>query len=313
MTLNEIATIINGQLVGNDASVLNITIDSRALAPGDLYLALVGEHHDGHDFIDAAFKAGACAVISDRTISQTPYIKVTDTLAALQQLGAALRANSTAKVIAVTGSCGKTTTRAFLQSVFSEAGNTHASIGSFNNNIGVPLTLLGLTPSHDYLISEIGTNHLGEIEPLAALAKPDVAIITNVSATHLEGLGTVDNIATEKAAIFSGLSTDGVAIINADDHFASYWQNLNSHRKVVTFGIKQGANVMAEKITLDSNGFASFTLVLPGSCATIKLAMIGKHNVLNALAAASAAYAQGLSIDQIKRGLEATKTEKHRL
>ncbi len=314
MKLSRISDVLNGKLLGHDADVHSFSIDTRTLQPGDLYFAIRGESLDGHAFVANAVEKGASCLVVDREISTSaPCIIVSNTTQALQKLAAYWRQQSSAKAIAVTGSCGKTTTRAFLKSVFSEAGSVHASIGSFNNHIGVPLTLLGLKPSHDYLIAELGTNHRGEIPALTPLVKPDVSIITNVAPAHLEGFGSVENIAIEKAAIYSGLSDTGVAIVNADDAFSEEWSDLNRQRKVITFGVTSPADISAKNITMDTSGVATFVLVLPSVEKSVTLAMMGKHNVMNALAAAAAGYALGLSIDQIAAGLEKATTEKRRL
>ncbi|PHQ81535.1 MAG: UDP-N-acetylmuramoyl-tripeptide--D-alanyl-D-alanine ligase [Coxiella sp. (in: Bacteria)] len=314
MLLSQVAAITNGQLMGSDGNVISVNIDTRTLAQGDLYIAIVGESKNGHAYISQAITAGAAAILSDRTLDvQIPYVKVADTTTALQQLAVAQRDVCDVKTIAVTGSCGKTTTRAFLQAVFAQKGNTHASVGSFNNHIGVPLTLLALKNEHEFLISEVGTNAMGEIAPLTMMIKPDVAMITNVGPGHLEGFGSLQNIAEEKGTIFSGLSQGGTAIINSDDRFASYWRPLNQAHRILTFGIKHDADVMADNIIMDAHGYASFTLVLPETYVDVTLATLGMHNVANALAAAAAGYALGLTALQIKAGLEATVAEKHRL
>ena len=284
----------------------SFSIDTRTLQSGDVYIALRGETQDGHQFIAQAKERGASMAIVDHAVDvDIPQLVVENTEQALQQLAKHHREQLHPKVIAVTGSCGKTTTRAFLQNVFAEAGVTHASIGSFNNHIGVPLTLLKLEPTHEFLVSEVGANHVGEIANLIPLVQPDVAIITNVGPAHLEGFGSLDNIAKAKAEIYGGLTADGVAIINNDDVFAEYWRTINNDRRVVTFGINTMADVIADNIHINEQGLASFTLMLPDSDSIdVQLAVIGEHNVSNALAAAAAGYALGLTSTQIKQGLE---------
>ena len=313
MKLSELAVIMGGELIGNDADVGSFSINTRTLQFGDVYFAILGEQHDGHEFIQQAIERGASCLVVNSQQSQHTQIIVADTTIALQKLSAYWRDQSRVQVIAVTGSCGKTTTRAFLECVFGEAGDTHASVGSFNNHIGVPLTLLGLKPQHDYLIAEIGANHLGEIAALAPLVRPDVAIITNVAPSHLEGFGTLENIATEKAAIYTGLTDAGTAIINADDAFADYWRTLNKDRKIITFGVQSAADIVAKDIEIDPQGLTSFTLVMPQAAKRITLKVMGEHNVKNALAAAAAGYALGLSMEQITAGLEIALPEKRRL
>lgn len=305
MNTSELATIVNGTLHGDAVTVNNISIDTRTLQPGDVYIAIIGEFKDGHDYIPQALQAGACCVISQKALdSDTPYILVSDTLAAFQAIAARHRNQMQVKTVAVTGSCGKTTTRSLLESVLSQAGTTHASKGSYNNHLGVPLTLLELTPAHRYFVAEVGANHVGDIAGLIPLVQPDVAIITNVGPAHLEGFGTLANIAIAKAEIYDGLSEKGTAIINVDDEFAHLWLNLNKQRHVISFGIKQDADVMADNIKMDDKGLAAFTLILPQTVVDVRLPLIGEHNVYNALAAAAAGYALGLNAEQIKCGLE---------
>lgn len=314
MTLTEIASITQGTLVGDASCVKQFSIDTRTLNEGDVYIAIRGENLDGHQFISKAKESGAAGVIVDHPIDTViPHIIVDNTEHALQRLSAHHRRKMAVKAIAVTGSCGKTTTRAFLQSIFSQAGSTHASVGSFNNHIGVPLTLLKLKPTHQFLISEVGANHSGEIAQLIPLIQPHVAIITNVGPAHLEGFGSTDNVAKAKAEIYSGLSSEGVAVINNDDAFAPYWKTINKNRSTLTFGINTIADVMASTIRFDERGFASFTLVLPHGKTEITLPILGEHNIYNALAAAAAGVASGLTLSQIKQGLEETNAVPHRL
>ena len=315
MQAQQLASLINGTVYGSGEIDINkISIDTRTLQPGDTYIAIVGEFQDGHDYITQAIGLGAICIITQRPLAEhIPAIVVENTLHAFQQIAAYHRRQFAVKTIAVTGSCGKTTTRALLASIFSEAGLTHASQGSFNNHWGVPLTLLGLQSQHQYFIAEIGANHLGEIASLVPLVQPDVAIITNVGEAHLEGFGSLTNTATAKGEIFSGLSATGTAVINRDDNFAEYWLQLNKERRVVSFGIKQEADIMADHITLSDSGCAQFTLVLPQTTIDVQLALFGEHNVYNALASAAAGYALGLTPMQIKAGLEQAVGEQRRL
>lgn len=314
MNASHIAQIINGTLHGSDVTIKNISIDTRTLLPGDVYVAIKGEYKDGHDYIPQAIEKGAACIITAKTLNiSEPFIVVADTLAAFQQLAAAHRNDIDVKTIAVTGSCGKTTTRALLESVFAQAGHTHASKGSLNNHLGVPLTLLALKPEHDYFVAEVGANHMGEIASLIPSIQPDVAIITNVGPAHLEGFGSLANIAKAKAEIYGGLRNEGTAVINIDDEFAQFWLHMNKNRKVLSFGIKNDADVMADAIEVDERGRPRFTLVLPQSVTDIKLSLFGEHNVYNALAAAAAGYALGLNPLLIKAGLEQAQGETRRL
>ncbi len=313
MKLSQAAKMLNGEFVGNDAEFQSVGIDSRTIKPGELFIALVGEKMDGHEFVQKALENGAVGAIVatkhgqeilESAQADSGIIIVPDTSVALIQLAKYHREQFLKPTIAVTGSCGKTTTRALMESIFSQAGNVLASIKSFNNNIGVPLTLLRLNSTYDFAICELGANHAGELAELTDLVRPKVAIITNAAPVHLEGFGSIEGVAKAKGEIYQGLPEDGVAIINNDDNFADYWREVVKGKKVITFAIEKKADVRAENIQLNSRVQSEFDLVLPNGRTHVKLQLIGQHNVNNALAAAAAAYALGLSIEQIKAGLE---------
>ena len=309
MKLSQAAEILNATLVGKDADYNLIGIDSRVIKTGELFIALDGPNFDAHQFIDAAAKRGASGVVVSRRVeSDLPLIHVDDTRAALALLAADHRERvgsaTGMEVIAVTGSCGKTSTRAMLESIFSQVGRTLASEKSFNNEIGVSLTLLRLTPDVDYAVIEIGANHHGEIAQLTRLAQPNVALITNAAAAHLEGFGDLDGVACAKGEIYQGLDESGVAVINNDDHYANFWRDLVAAHRLVTFGIEHPADVMASSICFNAQAQPSFQLLLGDEVIDIALPLMGQHNVMNALAAAAAAYALGVSKAAIKAGLE---------
>lgn len=314
MKLSQLAKVVSGQLIGDDCDIATYSIDSRQLDADALFIPIVGETHNGHDFIYSAIESGAVAVMSHQPIAcPVPVLQVQNTMTALYKLGSALRQLYHPKTIAVTGSCGKTSVRAMLESVFGRAGPTLASQSSFNNHIGVPLTLLRLRPEHAFLISEIGTNHPGEIAPLSKAVQPDVSIITNVAPAHLAGFGSVAAVAKEKGEIYQSLSQAGVAIINADDAFADTWRSALDGRRMVTFGLEKSADVTAQSIQFDALGYPTFTLVLPNASLRLTLRCMGKHSVANALAAAAAAVALDVSADVIKAGLEAAAPVARRL
>lgn len=314
MKLSEIAEILHRPFEGHDAEFESISTDTRTLAPGQLFIALSGPNFNANDFVaDAAKKGAAAAIVSQPLSVSIPTIKVDDTRIALAHLARHQREEAKIPVIAVTGSCGKTTTRALLASVFGQMGHVLASEGSFNNDIGVPLTLLRLTPNHDYAIVEMGANHPGEIANLTQLVHPNVAIITNAGRAHLEGFGDLDGVACAKGEIFQGLPLDGVAIVNNDDRYADLWRNLVGSRRLVTFAIEHPADVMATDISLNQQSLPRFRLRLPEHEIEINLPLMGKHNVMNALAAAAAAYALDVPINSIKRGLETVAAVKRRL
>jgi len=319
MKLSELAVILNGALHGNDAEFENISIDSRAIKAGDCFFAIKGEFFDGHDFMADIAKNNATVAIIDRDISTLmPTIRVESTHAALIDLARYYRDSVHIPVVAITGSCGKTTTRALLESILKLAGNVLASQKSFNNDIGLPLTLLQLKPDHDFAVLEIGTNHPGEIAALTAIAKPTVAVITMVAGVHVEGFGSVENIAKEKGDIYSTLETTGIAVINADDPFCDYWKKLNGNHRIVTFSRDNNADVMASDIKTMPDGTMQFTLTLNGDAPAaetrfIASPLLGEHNITNALAAAAVAFSLEIPIDLIKTGLETVVPEYGRL
>jgi UDP-N-acetylmuramoyl-tripeptide--D-alanyl-D-alanine ligase len=314
MKLSQAAQLLHAELRGSDAQFNGVSTDSRTLKNGQLYIALRGEKFDGHDFIKDAVTAGAVgALVSQEVATSIPVIKTTNTRQALGELARFHRQQFAIPIIAVTGSCGKTTTKALLASVFSQAGKVLANPSSFNNDIGVPLTLLQLTPQHQYAVTELGANHAGEIAFLTHLVHPQVAIITNAAQAHLEGFGDLNGVACAKGEIFQGLGADGVAVINADDHYASFWRQLAGSRRIITFGVNHPADVMAQNIQYNADGQPGFELSIAGQSVSVQLQLMGEHNVHNALAAAAAGYAQGLSLSLIQAGLDAAIPEKRRL
>ncbi|MCB1827174.1 MAG: UDP-N-acetylmuramoyl-tripeptide--D-alanyl-D-alanine ligase [Coxiellaceae bacterium] len=314
MKLSEVAKIIGADVEGADVEFSTVTIDTRELTAGQLFIAILGDNFDGHDFVSDAQKKGAVAAIVSSPVETTlPCLIVSDTRKALGKLAAYHRSQMSAIVMGITGSCGKTTTRALLASILSHHGNTASSIRSFNNEIGVPLTLFQITPAHQYAVVEMGANHPGEIATLTHLVKPDVATITNAAAAHLDGFGDVRGVACAKAEIFQGLGSEGVAVINADDDYADFWKKQVGQHRVVTFGRRKQADVMADAVALNKNGQAHFQLILPKEKAEVQLQLMGEHNVMNALTAAAMAYAKDVPMTAIVAGLEAAAAENKRL
>lgn len=314
MTLAELANVLGGTLCGVNRAFDKVNIDTRTIDHGDLFFALKGESFDGHDFVEMAVQNGAAAVVVQHEVDAAiPSIVVENTLVALQKLAANWRTHFNIPVIAVTGSCGKTTTRAFLESIFSQQGKTVASEKSFNNHIGVPLTLLKIRDQDQFAILEMGMNHADEITPLSIMAAPSVAIITCVAPVHLEALGSLENIAKAKAEIFDGLKENGTVIINNDDNFADYFKAVAKNKTQLTFGIKNPADVSAKNIRLDEKRNSHFTLCTQQGDIEIQLHLMGEHNVYNALAAATAALTQAVSLQKIKLGLEAVTEIDRRL
>ncbi|SHE20056.1 UDP-N-acetylmuramoyl-tripeptide--D-alanyl-D-alanine ligase [methanotrophic endosymbiont of Bathymodiolus puteoserpentis (Logatchev)] len=317
MTLQEIAEAVQGKLVGTDATVSGVCIDTRILAEGDLYIAIKGEQFDGHDFIAQAEKKGALALlVAKQVTSDKPQIIVKDTRLALAQLAGAVRAKVQVKVCGITGSNGKTTVKEMVAAVLAVNYRVLFTQGNFNNAIGVPLTLLRLQAEDEFAVIEMGANHAGEIAYTSAYAQPDVVVITNVGAAHIEGFGSIEGIALAKAEIIESLTDQGIAVLNADDTFFTQWLALAGQRKVLSFGLNANADVTAENIV---TGFAGeqfctqFDLLSEGKRVPIRLALAGEHNVKNALAASSACLALGIEVKQIQEGLKQVKAVKGRL
>lgn len=306
-TLDQLNKIIAGEQVGTcDAVQFNmINTDSRTILPGQIFVALEGENFNGHDFIIEAQQKGAIAAIVSQTIKiDFPHIRVADTRKALGQLATFVRQQRTIPVLAITGSCGKTTTKAMLTSIMEQCGKVLSPPGSYNNDIGLPLTLLKLSDEHQYAVIELGANHFGEINYLTNIAKPTVATVLNVGSAHLAGFGDEQGVAREKGTIFNGLDQSGIAVINLDDSFADYFKKLNKGHKTLFFSVKKQADLFATDINITTDGKVSFTLHIVSEKTAIKLPTLGQHNVANALAAAACAYAAGVRIDKIKLGLE---------
>ncbi len=303
MPMSELAQVVHGTLAGADARFSGVSSDTRTLAEGDLFVALTGPNHDGHDFLEQAAGAGAAgALVSRASGVGLPTVNVADTRRALGGLAAYWRRRFALPVVAVTGSNGKTTVKNMIHAILGEAGPGLATAGNLNNDIGVPLTLLRLRPSDRYAVVEMGMNHPGEIEYLARLTRPTVAVITNAGEAHLAGLGGVEQVARAKGEIFAGLGEDGIAVINADDPYAGLWRQLAAPRRCLSFGLEQPADVSAD-YALDPEGSTLHLKTSQGEI-TMRLPLLGRHNVSNALAATGAALAAGARLEDIRHGLE---------
>ena len=253
MLLSQAAQVLGGKLIGHDALFTSVSSDSRAINAGDLFVALQGENFDGAAFVASATQSGAVAALVNTTsyrdvTSPCPLLLVEDTRLALGRLAAHWRTQLNTPVIAVTGSNGKTTVKEMLASILRAATGDDdtvlATVGNLNNDIGVPLTLLKLRTVHRYAVIEMGMNHPGEIEYLTQMARPDVAIVNNASSAHLAGLGSVDAVARAKGEIFTGLSPQGTAIINADDAYAPLWRELADDHTIIEFGLEKNVRYM---------------------------------------------------------------------
>lgn len=305
-TLDAIASALATSWSGDDNRINAIVTDTRALQAGDVFLALVGERFDAHDFLAQARNKGAVAAIVSRPVDDPlPQLQVADTRLALGLLGQARRHSWGGPLVAITGNSGKTTVKEMLATLLRQRGATLATRGNLNNDIGAPLTLLNLTGDHQQAVIELGANHLGEIAWTTTLAQPQVAVITNVTGAHVGEFGGMGQIAQAKAEILTGLGEDGVAVLNRDDVFYPFWSRLADSHKTIDFGLSQQARVQGNNLICDEGGHYSFTLMYDGvALGRVRLPLLGLHNVRNALAAAAAALAMGLSAEEVVVGLD---------
>ncbi|MBS9402092.1 UDP-N-acetylmuramoyl-tripeptide--D-alanyl-D-alanine ligase [Halomonas sp. TRM85114] len=305
-TLGDIASALGVTSPEVDTAITAIVTDSRQLVPGSVFVALRGGRFDAHDFLGKAREAGAVAALVEHPVQDSlPQIQVKDTRLALGLLGRARRRAWGGPLVAVTGNSGKTTVKELLAALLGRRGATLATHGNLNNDIGAPLTLLGLEGHHQQAVIELGANHLGEIAWTVSLAEPQVAVITNVTGAHVGEFGGMGQIAQAKAEILSGLPAEGVAVLNRDDAYFATWATLAAPREVVDFAIDfQQARVHARALVCDAYGRYAFTLVVEGQeVGRIQLGLLGRHNVSNALAAAAAALVLGLEPLDILAGL----------
>ncbi len=314
MQISDIADSLQGELLSGDCRFESVCTDSRTLQPGDLFVALTGEQFDGHDYIEDVVGRGASgAVVSIGADYSVPCLKVSDTQLALGQLAALNRDYFTGPLIGITGSSGKTTVKNMLTSICSQRGVTHATGGNFNNEIGAPLTLLGLSPEHEFAVIEMGAAGAGDIAYLAGLARPAVSVLLNAMPAHLEGFGSVDGVARAKGEIYQALAVDGIAVVNADSEYRGLWEGLVGDRSMIRFGLSEDADVRASAIDDEGALGCRFQLHTPVGDGVVNLQLIGAHNVMNALAAAAAAHAIGLDLVAIAAGLEQVQSGPGRL
>ena len=275
------------------------SIDSRTVQQGDLFFAVAGERFDGHDYVEAALAAGAVAAVVRKDVVarfavKTRLLAVEDTLCALQHLGAAVRRVWGKTVVGVTGSAGKTTTKEAVAHVLGSKLRVLKSVGNLNNHFGMPLQLLRLEPEHDVAVIEMGMSHAGEITSLASLARPDIALVTNVAPVHLEFFDSIAGIARAKYELIESLPPHGTAVLNADDEYVAQF-GRDFKGKVVTYGIHKPADVRAENVEALGQQGSAFDLITDGFRDRATIALLGEHNVLNALAAVAVALEQGIT------------------
>ncbi|MCZ4603335.1 UDP-N-acetylmuramoyl-tripeptide--D-alanyl-D-alanine ligase [Streptomyces sp. Lzd4kr] len=307
MSLTRIANLVQGRLtdvLDPEAMVTEHAVfDSREAVSGALFIALQGEHADGHAYAEAAINKGAVAALVTHPVG-VPAIVVDDVLAAFGRLGRALLHGTfnTVRIVGITGSAGKTSTKDFIAQVL--PGNVVATPQSFNNEIGLPLTVTMADTHTDYLVLEMGARHIGDIRDLTRIAPPDISVITNIGTAHLGEFGSRDNIAQAKGEIVEGLRAGGLAVLNADDDYLDALRERAGDR-VVTYGLREQATIRAVDITTDTHGQAGYTLLTPEGSARVQLQIIGEVQVHNSLAAATVGREAGLDVHQVAARLSA--------
>jgi UDP-N-acetylmuramoyl-tripeptide--D-alanyl-D-alanine ligase len=320
-TLAQFAAACGGHLVGEDRAFTEVVIDTRKLVAGELFAALPGQRLDGHEFVaDAAAKGAAGAIVlQPLSPPQLPaamaQIVVANVEAALAAAARAARTQFAGPVVGVAGSNGKTTVKEMTAAILSQRGPCLATRGNLNNHLGVPLTLLRLSPRYRSAVIEMGANRAGDVEQLMQLGRPDIGVITNAGAEHLEGFGSLDAVARAEGEMVAALPPTAIAVINADDAYAGLWRSSTSAR-VLRFGLVNEAEFHAQepRFEFDEQGFRTcFTLHAPAGQTEVVLQLAGRHNVLNALAAAAAACSAGATLAEVSTGLGGMRAVQGRL
>lgn len=308
MSLSQAADLLECGPMQSDLAFTGITSDSRQVVPGMLFAALPGQTFDGHDHIEQAKERGAVAALVNHVVeTDLPLLKVADVLAALGTLAGSWRNECTAKVVGITGSNGKTTVKEMVASILRQQGRVHATDGNFNNELGLPLTLFKLDKSHDYAVLEMGASNPGDVAYLAAIAQPEVGLVTNIGPAHLQGFINEEGVARAKGELFAALRCDGAAVMNADEPWLALWQGINQAGSIYYFGGEGESHIRAQA---QGNGTVVIT---PLGEFNLKLPLPGEHNLTNALAATAVCLALGISLADIKAGLEAVKPVPGRL
>ncbi len=305
LSLSYIAKILNLPNANPDIRIKGVNADTRKIVPGDLFVALPGERVDGHDYIQEATAKGAVAVLASRKLeTHLPCLIVPNTLQALGILAKHYRAQFSIPLLALTGSCGKTTVKEMIAGILAVKGSVLATLGNQNTEVGVPLTLLRLLPEHSAAVVEMGARHKNDIAYLMSITNPSISLITNAGVAHIEIFGSEQGIAQAKGEIFEGLSPEGTVIINRDDANAEYWLGLlKPTQRLITFGFQEKAEIRAINVQIGSQD-SRFELITDIGSIFIKLSTVGEHNIQNALAAAAGARAMGVSLADIQAGLE---------
>lgn len=307
-TSKDVADAVQGNAAGT-WSATGVSIDSRSVAKGDLFIAIVGDNTDGHKYVADAIAKGAVAAIVSAPVegvSADKLVIVADTFKAMEQLGVAARARTGAKVIGVTGSVGKTSTKEFLAAAFGALGQTHASVKSFNNHWGVPYSLSSMHAGSDYAIFEMGMNHSGEISPLSGFVQPDIAIITTVEPAHVGNFEKgVEGIAAAKAEIFDGMAKGGHAILNADNEWFEYLSAIAKSKGLIVHGFGESGKADAHLIDcLEASNGSRIKANIMGENVTYSLQVAGRHHVMNSLSVLAAVKAAGGDVQRAAKGLQ---------
>lgn len=307
LPLSLLAHWAGGELLGDDLVIGSLTHDTRTLVPGSLYVALRGERFDGHDFAYDAAMRGASAVLVDHEVKvDVPQVVVPDTLLALARIAAGLQRDRVEKAVAITGSNGKTTVKTLVVAILQRAGITYFNPGNRNNEIGLPMAVIDAPDDADFSVYEMGAGKPGDIAYLTDIVTPEVALVNNIAAAHLERMGSLMGVAETKGAIYEALPADGTAVINADDAFAEYFASRVPDRRILRFGLEATADITARALRPTADG-TDFVLVAPHGEVPVSLHLPGRHNVLNALAAGTIAIACGVSLATIAEGLSAAQ------
>jgi UDP-N-acetylmuramoyl-tripeptide--D-alanyl-D-alanine ligase len=303
LRLTEVADAVGGSAYGDDVEVSSAVVDGRAAEPAALFVAIRGERADGHDFVEQAFASGASAALVERSVDGHPHVVVADTTAAFLALAASERRAMDASVVAITGANGKTSTKDLAAAVLSARFGVHASPASFNNEVGVPLTVLGAPPETEMLVCELGARHVGDHARLSAVVDPDVVVVTNAGVAHLQEFGSWENVVAATAEPVEALGEGAIAILSADDMIVAGLAE-RTDAEVLTFGLSEDADVRATEVELDADGRARFTLRCAGESEPVELSVAGAHMVPNALAAAACGLAFGLTVAECATGLK---------
>jgi len=313
LSLAQVAAVLGCDAPIVDVAITGSAIDSRKVLLGSLFVAIAGERVDGHDYIAAARQAGAsAALVSVRQHDPLPQLVVADVVQAFATLAKFWRQQSDAKIVAVTGSNGKTTVKEMIAAILRQCGTVIATQGNLNNDLGVPLTLTRLTASTDYAVIEMGASRRGDILRLVDMAQPQFSLINNVGPAHLEGFGDLMGVAKAKAEIYFGLVDDGIGVLNADMDFVNEWKQVLANKKSISFALDNDADIKAKDLQLDT-GSSHFMVELAGEFHYINVPLPGMHNVANALAAIAMTHAMGIPAEAMVKGLATMAAVPHRL